>query len=82
MAFYTGGGADVSGSSVSRLPNLRLLLHFQQQMAQQILTQFQEHPDSWTRVPDILERSSFPQSKVKTGYFTCLDQIKSSGFSS
>lgn len=34
-----------------------------QQMAQQILTQFQEHPDSWTRVPDILERSSFPQSK-------------------
>ncbi|PPQ72087.1 hypothetical protein CVT24_008374 [Panaeolus cyanescens] len=33
------------------------------QMAQQVLTQFQEHPDSWTRVPDILERSSFPQSK-------------------
>lgn len=29
-----------------------------------MLTQFQEHPDSWTRVPDILERSSFPQSKV------------------
>ncbi|KJA20251.1 hypothetical protein HYPSUDRAFT_203952 [Hypholoma sublateritium FD-334 SS-4] len=34
-----------------------------QQMAQQILTQFQEHPDSWTRVPDILEKSSFPQAK-------------------
>ncbi|KAF8968380.1 CRM1 C terminal-domain-containing protein [Flammula alnicola] len=35
----------------------------EQQMAQQILTQFQEHPDSWTRVPDILEKSSFPQAK-------------------
>ena len=33
-------------------------------MAQQVLTQFQEHPDSWTRVPDILDKSSFPQSKV------------------
>lgn len=36
----------------------------QQQMAQQVLTQFQEHQDAWTRVPDILERSSFPQTKV------------------
>lgn len=36
----------------------------QQQQAQQVLTQFQENPDSWTRVPDILEHSSFPQAKV------------------
>ncbi|TEB36228.1 hypothetical protein FA13DRAFT_1810834 [Coprinellus micaceus] len=35
----------------------------EQQLAQQVLTQFQDHPDSWTRVPDILERSTFPQSK-------------------
>ncbi|KAF9009428.1 CRM1 C terminal-domain-containing protein [Cyathus striatus] len=35
----------------------------EQQVAQQVLTQFQEHPDSWTKVPDILKRSSFPQSK-------------------
>ncbi|KAF9264734.1 hypothetical protein L218DRAFT_200244 [Marasmius fiardii PR-910] len=35
----------------------------EQQMAQQVLTQFEEHPDSWTRVPDILEQSSFPQAK-------------------
>ncbi|KAJ7738510.1 CRM1 C terminal-domain-containing protein [Mycena maculata] len=35
----------------------------EQQMAQQVLTQFQEHPDAWTRVPDILEKSSFPQAK-------------------
>jgi len=35
----------------------------EQQMAQQVLTQFQEHPDAWTRVPDILERSAFPQAK-------------------
>ncbi|KAJ7219118.1 CRM1 C terminal-domain-containing protein [Mycena pura] len=35
----------------------------EQQMAQRVLTQFQEHPDAWTRVPDILERSTFPQAK-------------------
>ncbi|EJD06022.1 uncharacterized protein FOMMEDRAFT_18232 [Fomitiporia mediterranea MF3/22] len=33
------------------------------QMAQRVLTQFEEHPDSWSRVPDILERCSFQQSK-------------------
>ncbi|KAG5219590.1 Exportin [Salix suchowensis] len=32
-------------------------------MAQQVLTQFQEHADAWMRVPDIMEGSSFPQSK-------------------
>jgi hypothetical protein len=37
----------------------------QQQMAQQVLTQFQDHPDAWTRVPDILEGSAFPQAKVR-----------------
>ncbi|KAJ7685024.1 CRM1 C terminal-domain-containing protein [Mycena polygramma] len=35
----------------------------EQQLAQQVLTQFQEHPDAWTRVPDILERATFPQAK-------------------
>ncbi|PPQ68927.1 hypothetical protein CVT25_009021 [Psilocybe cyanescens] len=35
----------------------------EQQLAQQILTQFQENTESWTRVPDILEHSSFPQTK-------------------
>ncbi|KAF9246482.1 CRM1 C terminal-domain-containing protein [Melanogaster broomeanus] len=35
----------------------------EQQMAQQVLTQFEEHPDAWTRVPDIMERSTFQQSK-------------------
>ncbi|KDQ33588.1 hypothetical protein PLEOSDRAFT_172384 [Pleurotus ostreatus PC15] len=35
----------------------------EQQMAQQVLTQFQEHADAWMRVPDIMEGSSFPQSK-------------------
>ncbi|KAF8652765.1 hypothetical protein AX16_004260 [Volvariella volvacea WC 439] len=34
-----------------------------QQLAQQVLTQFQEHPDAWIRVPDIMERSSYPQTK-------------------
>lgn len=36
----------------------------QQQMAQRTLTQFQEHPDAWTRVDAILETSSVPQTKV------------------
>ncbi|KIY72622.1 hypothetical protein CYLTODRAFT_367384 [Cylindrobasidium torrendii FP15055 ss-10] len=31
--------------------------------AQAVLTQFQEHPDAWARVPLILEASSIPQSK-------------------
>jgi exportin-1 len=35
----------------------------EQQLAQQILTQFQDNPEAWTRVPDIMERSSFPQTK-------------------
>ncbi|KAF9533498.1 CRM1 C terminal-domain-containing protein [Crepidotus variabilis] len=35
----------------------------EQGMAQQILTQFQDHPESWTRVPDILEKAGFPQTK-------------------
>ena len=35
-------------------------------MAQQVLTQLEEHPDAWTRVPEIMERSSFQQSKVRT----------------
>ncbi|KAJ3492099.1 hypothetical protein NLI96_g245 [Meripilus lineatus] len=37
----------------------------EQQMAQQVLTQFQDHPDAWTRVPDILETSAYPQAKVR-----------------
>ncbi|KAJ3820851.1 CRM1 C terminal-domain-containing protein [Lentinula raphanica] len=35
----------------------------EQQMAQQVLTRFEEHPDSWTKVPIILENSNFPQAK-------------------
>ncbi|KAK0203228.1 CRM1 C terminal-domain-containing protein [Desarmillaria ectypa] len=32
-------------------------------IAQNVLTQFEEHPDAWTRVPEILETASFPQTK-------------------
>ncbi|KAJ3856299.1 CRM1 C terminal-domain-containing protein [Lentinula lateritia] len=35
----------------------------EQQMAQQVLTRFEENPDSWTKVPSILENSNFPQAK-------------------
>lgn len=35
-----------------------------QRMAQQVLAQFQEHPDAWQRVPQILQLSSNSQTKV------------------
>ncbi|KAJ7880171.1 CRM1 C terminal-domain-containing protein [Mycena leptocephala] len=35
----------------------------EQQMAQLALTQFEEHPESWTRVPEILEKSTFPRQR-------------------
>ncbi|KAK9365473.1 CRM1 C terminal-domain-containing protein [Lipomyces kononenkoae] len=35
----------------------------QQKAAQQVLTQFQEHPDAWTRVDQILQKSNNPQTK-------------------
>lgn len=36
----------------------------QQQMAQRLLTQFQDHDEAWTRVDGILEKSNVPQTKV------------------
>ena len=36
----------------------------QQQQAQQVLTQFQENPDAWQRVPAILEVSANVNTKV------------------
>ncbi|KAG8900433.1 Karyopherin transporter [Tulasnella sp. 403] len=38
----------------------------QQQAAQQILTQFQENPDAWQRVPTIIETSSNLQAKASS----------------
>ncbi|ORY04236.1 hypothetical protein K493DRAFT_345751 [Basidiobolus meristosporus CBS 931.73] len=35
----------------------------EQRMAQQVLTQFQEHPDAWTRVDGILENSKAAHTK-------------------
>ncbi|KAI5478418.1 exportin-1 [Pseudohyphozyma bogoriensis] len=35
----------------------------EQAQAQTTLTQFQEHPDSWQKVPEILEQSQNPQTK-------------------
>ncbi|KAJ4469508.1 hypothetical protein C8J55DRAFT_406157, partial [Lentinula edodes] len=33
------------------------------QATQRALTQFQEHPESWLRVFEILQKSSYPQTK-------------------
>lgn len=38
-------------------------LPLQQAQAQTVLTQFQEHPESWQKVPEILERSASTQTK-------------------
>jgi hypothetical protein len=35
-------------------------------MAQQVLTQFQEHSDSWQKVPDILQQAQSTQTKVSS----------------
>ncbi|KAG1438934.1 hypothetical protein G6F56_012465 [Rhizopus delemar] len=35
----------------------------EQQVAQQILTQFQDHEEAWTKVDGILEKSNSPQTK-------------------
>ena len=37
----------------------------QQQVAGQVLTQFKEHPESWTRVDTILELSNNQKTKVR-----------------
>ena len=67
MAFYSGAGQEVRAFHFAYVVlSSRAADHdVQQQMAQRVLTQFQEHPESWTRVPDILERASFPQTKVR-----------------
>ena len=67
-ALYTTTGAQVSrGLS----PN-HFLRPFpadeQQQQAQRVLAQFQEHPDAWQRVPPILETSSSQNTKVSLHY--------------
>lgn len=36
-----------------------------QRMAQQVLAQFQEHPEAWQRVPAVLQQSSKSQTKVR-----------------
>ena len=36
----------------------------QQKSAQQVLTQFQAHPDAWQKVDAILERAQLVQTKV------------------
>ena len=37
----------------------------QQQTAQRVLTQFQENPDAWQRVPAVLETSGNLNTKVR-----------------
>jgi exportin-1 len=37
----------------------------EQQRAQQALTQFQDHPESWQRVPAVLEQARNTQTKVR-----------------
>lgn len=59
------GLRSVIMSHLSHIHRTQSLASFQQQMAQQVLTRFEENPDSWTKVPSILENSNFPQAKVR-----------------
>ncbi len=70
---YTGSGVDVSSfplpparstRSPTNAPPTSTPPPAQQQTAQQALTQFQEHPDAWQRVPGILQASSNLNTKV------------------
>jgi hypothetical protein len=47
----------------------------EQQMAQQVLAQFQEHPDAWQRVPVILQQSSNSQTKVRLSLCRTLTSV-------
>lgn len=49
-------------SSLQQLTTLCPVV-LQQQQAQTVLTQFQDHTDAWQRVPAILEQSTSPQTK-------------------
>ena len=62
QAMFSGTGPQVS----SHRPHTSHTSHadFQQQQAQRVLAQFQEHPDAWQRVPPILETSQNPNTKV------------------
>jgi hypothetical protein len=77
MTFYTGAGQEVC-ISLHQMPPFTNGQVPQQQLAQQVLTQFKEHPDAWTRVPDILEKSSFPQTKVI--YFDSIHHVTGIGW--
>jgi len=74
-AFYQGSGVEVCSSSLFWAPATKAAHTYtpdllpQQQMAQQLLTQFQDHPDAWQRVPAIIEQSNSPQNKVSSAFF-------------
>jgi exportin-1 len=40
----------------------------QHKMAQRVLTQFQEHPDAWTRADAILEYAQVRETKCKASF--------------
>lgn len=61
--FLSGSGAEVCPLSLSSRKTRSIRLPSQQAQAQSVLTQFQDYPDSWQKVPEILERSSNTQTK-------------------
>lgn len=63
--FYNTVGPEVSlHCNMACIISLSLS-YTQQQIAQQVLTQFREHPDAWTQVDTILELSQNQETKVK-----------------
>jgi exportin-1 len=78
-SFYHGSGPDVTfpSSSSSRFYPFSFFpsskrefwiitnLGLQHKLAQRVLTQFQEHPDAWTRADAILEYAQVRETKCK-----------------
>ncbi len=64
QTLYFGHGAEV-GPGCHASPRT----HTQQQGAQRIITQFQEHPDAWQRVDYILEFSASNETRVGRSAF-------------
>lgn len=61
QSFYLGSGVEVRATGITFTTADKI----QQKQAQTVLTQFQEHPNAWTRVDAILEGSSNAQSKCE-----------------
>ena len=65
---YQGRGAEVRPVDSNPVLFMLTIDALQQQQAQRVISQFQEHPDAWQKVDLILETSQNFQTKVTRKY--------------